>query len=181
MKHRIWAHLDGWLQGDEEAWNAFINNNDCSELEFIPAEDKTGFIGSADNNEAFFDGKDLADREIEGVRIKDVADETSSTSCSKDRTKAMLQMERELIDVVHEQGDDGVLLLDDLAMAWSEECDGDIYTKDIEALEVRQSWDEGVYLVVNMNGELVPFNECDQNDLGHNLADYIYEEVKAYY
>ena len=66
-------------------------------------------------------------------------------------------------------------------MRWTEECDGECYTKDIEAIEVRRTCDEGWFLVVNIDGELIPFNECDHDDLGHNLADCIYEEIKTYY
>lgn len=102
-------------------------------------------------------------------------------SAHKDRSLAMLEMERELIEIVQENGDDDYLDVDDLDMAWTEECDGELYTTDIFSLEVKQSWDGDNILIVHMHGCDREYFECDQEDLGHNLADYIYEEVKAYY
>lgn len=108
----------------------------------------------------------------------DVPEESSQN----DRGMAMLQMERELINIVHENGEDGTLLIEDLDMSWSEECDGEIHTKEITDISIEQTWDGDERLLVCFDdNEDVPFMGCDEDDLGHNLADYIYEEVKAYY
>lgn len=97
------------------------------------------------------------------------------------RSLAMRQMEQELIEVVKEYGEDGYLDVDDIGMAWTEECDGECYTKEIFALAVGKSWDEDEQLVVHMHGGDELFMYCDREDLGHNLADYIYNEMKSYY
>lgn len=130
-------------------------------------------------NELIEDGICDCDAEIERIEVEDADTGNNIT----DRSLAMRQMEQELIDIVREHGDDDVLLLDDIGMKWTEEweCDGECYTKDIEAIEVRRTWDEDWFIVVNIDGELIPFNECDHDDLGHNLADYIYNEIKTYY
>ena len=119
---------------------------------------------------------------IEELRIEDADDDEPSVSNSKDRDMAMRQMERELIDIVHENDEDGTLLIDDLGMSWSEECDGELHTKEITDISIEQTWDGDERLMVCFDDEeSVPFMDCDEDDLGHNLADYIYEEVKAYY
>lgn len=129
-------------------------------------------------NKLIEDGICDCDAEIEEIEVEDAGTEEPSES---DRSLAMRQMEQELIEIVRENGDDDVLLLDDIGMKWTEECDGECYTKDIEAIEVRRTWDEDWFLVVNIGGALIPFDECDHDDLGHNLADCIYNEIKAYY
>ena len=102
---------------------------------------------------------------------------------STDRSLAMRQMEQELIEIVRENGDDeGVLLTDDLGIKWTEECDEECYTKEITDIHIEQTWDGGERLIVCFDDEdSEPFNECDEDDLGHNLADYIYNEIKAWY
>ncbi len=97
------------------------------------------------------------------------------------RVLAMRQMEQELIEIVKEHGDDGYLDVEDVGMMWTEECDGECYKKEIFALEVSKTWDEVELLVVHMYGGDDMFHECDREDLGYNLADYIYSEIKTYF
>lgn len=126
-------------------------------------------------NKLIEDGICDCDAEIEMIEVEDAEDHTT------DRSLAMLGMERTLIDIVRENGEDCVLDLEDLDMKWTSECDGELYTEDITSIEIETTWDGEEFLLVHMDGGDEPFTDCDREDLGHNLADYIYEEVKSNY
>lgn len=130
-------------------------------------------------NKLIEDGICDCDAEIEMIEVEDAGTEEPSES---DRSLAMLQMEQELIEIVRENGDNDELCIEDLYLSWTEECDGECYTKDITDVSIEHTWDGGERLMVCFNGkDNIPFNECDHDDLGHNLADCIYNEVKANY
>lgn len=115
------------------------------------------------------------DTKVDEMDVEDADDNTN------DRKLAMRQMEQELIGIVREHGDD-ILPLEDLGMSWTEECDGECYTKDITDISIEHTWDGDTVLNVCINGiDRIPYSDCDREDLGHNLADYIYEEIKANY
>lgn len=116
---------------------------------------------------------------IDTLSIEDVG----VVNPNNDRQLAMRQMEQELIGIVRENGDDeGVLLTYDLGVKWTEECDEECHTKEITDIHIEYTWDGCERLMVCFDDEdNLTFNECDHDDLGHNLADYIYEEIKTYY
>lgn len=128
-------------------------------------------------NKLIEDGICDCDAEIESIEVEDADTGNNIT----DRSLAMRQMEQELIEIVRENGEDCVLDLEDLDMKWASECDDELYTEDITSIEVETTWDGGEFLLVHMDGGDEPFSDCDRDDLGHNLADYIYNEIKAYY
>lgn len=126
-------------------------------------------------NKLIEDGICDCDAEIESIEVEDAGAEALSSS---DRSLAMRQMEQELIDIVREYGYDNELCLDDLYLAWTHEFEGECYTRDITDIFV-----ENERLVIRFDNGASDqlFNECDRDDLGHNLADYIYNEIKTYY
>ena len=127
-------------------------------------------------NKLIEDGICDCDAELEEIEVEDAEPQAS------DRTLAMRQMEQELIKIVKENGEDNELCIEDLYLSWTEECDGECYTKDIADISIKQMWDGSEMLHVCFEGKnCIPFYECDRDDLGHNLADYIYNEVKANY
>lgn len=158
-------------EADDNNWEVEGNNACSNELDCY----EDGYYAQNHLNVSFSE----AVLEIPVELLKAELEKLQPTS---DRTLAMRQMEQELIEIVKENGEDNELCIEELYLSWSEECDGECCTKNITGISIKKMWDGSKMLHVCFDGKNhVPFYECDQDDLGHNLADYIYNEIKTYY